>query len=148
MEIVDRVASSLKNVGFEVERKRFDVSTRSSVLAAQALGCTVAEIAKNVVFSGGGTHVIILSGEMKVDTGKLSRLVGSEVELVAPDTVRRSTGYPIGGVPPFPNRSGVRTAPDHSLERFKQVWTAGGAPDVVFRVKTDNLLRTIGAGPL
>jgi prolyl-tRNA editing enzyme YbaK/EbsC (Cys-tRNA(Pro) deacylase) len=144
----ERVASFLRTRGLGAEIREFDSSTRNSLLAAQALHCSVAEIAKSVVFSGRGTYVVIVSGDKKVDTGKLARMVGSEVGLATPEAVRENTGYPIGGVPPFPHNAGVRVIPDISLTRFQFVWAAGGAPNVVFRIATDVMLRVLGVDPV
>jgi prolyl-tRNA editing enzyme YbaK/EbsC (Cys-tRNA(Pro) deacylase) len=144
----ERVASFLRARGLDAEIREFDTSTRNSLLAAQALGCSVAEIAKSVVFSGGGTLVVIVSGDRKVDTGKLAGITGSVVELATPEAVRENTGYPIGGVPPFPHNEGVRVIPDLSLTRFQSVWAAGGVPNVVFKMATDTMLRVLGVDPV
>lgn len=141
----DRVVAFLKSLGTEFEIREFDVSTKNSALAAEALDCTVAEIAKSVVFEGRRTFVVVLSGDRKVEPRKLASVVGSQVTLATPDAVRASTGYPIGGVPPFPHNEGVKVLADLSLARFPSVWAAGGAPNVVFRMGTEELLKTIGS---
>jgi prolyl-tRNA editing enzyme YbaK/EbsC (Cys-tRNA(Pro) deacylase) len=130
-----------------VEVREFDESTRNSELAAQALGCTVPEIAKSVVFVGKSTAVVVISGDKRVDAAKLSKLIGEEVRVARPDEVRERTGFPIGGVPPFPHVEGVEVYPDASLARFQHVWAAGGTPNAVFRIGTSDLLRLVGRGP-
>ena len=144
----DRVATFLRSLGVKFELREFDVSTKNSALAAEALGCSIGEIAKSVVFEGGETIVVVLSGDRRVDPGKLSSLVGSQVNLATPDSVRASTGYPIGGVPPFPHSDHVKVIVDESLTRFPAVWAAGGAPNVVFKMDTAELLRTLRAVPV
>jgi len=144
----DRVASFLKAEGLDAELKEFDTSTKSSSLAAQALGCTVGEIAKSIVFEGAGPIVVILSGDRRVDLRRLAETVGSHVGVATPEFVKATTGYPIGGVPPFPHNDGVRVLPDRSLTRFRSVWTAGGAPNVVFKVSTLQLIKTVGIEPV
>ena len=143
---VDRVKHHLQTLGLEFDFREFDSSTKNSALAARALGCTVAEIAKSVVFVADGAVVVVLSGDKRVDVGRLSALIGRTASVAKPDEVRSLTGYPIGGVPPFPHQEGVRVICDPSLLRFEHVWTAGGAPNVVFRVGTDDLLRRLGGG--
>jgi len=144
----ERVAAFLKSLGCEFELRTFDVSTKNSALAAEALGCSVAEIAKSVVFRNEGTVVVVISGDRRVDSTKLASTVGSRATLAGPDAVRRSTGYPIGGVPPFPHHEGVKVLADRSLTRFRRVWAAGGAPNVVFKMETACLLKTIGSQPV
>lgn len=145
----ERVLNFLHSMGLEAVVRQFDVSTKSSVLAAQALNCTLGEIAKSVVFTGGGrTFVVILSGDRRVDARKLFQVVGESVDLASPEVVRKTTGYPIGGVPPFPHGPGVRVLADLSLMRFSQVWTAGGAPNIVFRISSRDLMGTLGGDPV
>ena len=143
----ERVAEYLSNSGVRFEIREFDESTKNSALAAQVLGCTVPEIAKSVVFVGGSAAVAVLSGDRKVDASKLSRLAGEDLRVARPDEVRDRTGFPIGGVPPFPHVEGVRVYPDSSLMRFQQVWAAAGAPNTVFRIGTSDLVRLVGKGP-
>lgn len=130
-----------------MELREFDESTRSSVLAARALGCSVAQIAKSVVFVGRGTAVVIISGDRKVDPEKLARATGEEMRIATPAEVKERTGFPIGGVPPFPHGEGVLAYPDVSLGRFGQVWAAAGAPNAVFKVGASDLFRHLGRGP-
>ena len=108
---VERVRTHLKSLRLEVEFMEFDASTKSSALAAQALGCSVAEIAKSVVFKGRRTAVVVISGEKRVDPAKLWAHEGAPVAIATPDEVRETTGYPIGGVPPFPHSVDVRVLP-------------------------------------
>jgi prolyl-tRNA editing enzyme YbaK/EbsC (Cys-tRNA(Pro) deacylase) len=141
------VEGYLSESGLNVEIRKFEESTKSSELAARALGCTIAEIAKSVVFVGNGTAVVIISGDKKVDTLKLAKEAGEPMRKATPAEVKERTGYPIGGVPPFPHREGVLVYPDVSLERFREVWAAGGTPNAVFRVSSSDLLRRLGRGP-
>ena len=143
----ERVADFLSRSGVAYELREFGESTRNSSLAAQALGCTVAEIAKSVVFVGKAIAVVIISGDRRVDRGKLSTAVGEEVRVATPEEVRRRTGFPIGGVPPFPHESGVVVFPDASLARFRRVWAAAGTPNAVFSIGPSDLLKLVGRGP-
>jgi prolyl-tRNA editing enzyme YbaK/EbsC (Cys-tRNA(Pro) deacylase) len=142
----ERVAEYLTRSGVRYEVREFDESTKNSPLAAQALGCTVAEIAKSVVFVGGQTAVVVASGDKRVSVPKLSKVIGG-ARMARPDEVREKTGYPIGGVPPFPHREGVVVLPDVSLTRFRSVWAAAGAPNAVFRIDPTDIMRLLGAGP-
>jgi len=140
------VRSYLTGCGLAVDFREFESSTRNSALAAEALGCRVAEIAKSVVFDSDGAVVVVISGDKRVDTRKLSALTGHRAEVASPDYVRSETGYPIGGVPPFPHSEGVRVLCDASLGRFEQVWAAGGAPNVVFKISAGELVGRVGSG--
>ena len=143
----ERVVAYLSSSGVPFEVREFGESTKSSELAAQALRCSVAEIAKSVVFVNKITAVVIISGDRRVDAAKLSKLLGEEVRTAKPDEVRDRTGFPIGGVPPFPHAKEVAVIPDASLSRFRDVWAAGGTPNTVFKIASAELVRLIGRGP-
>lgn len=143
----ERVAEYLLKSGVSYDLRDFDESTKNSALAAQALGCTVAEIAKSVVFLGTRTAVVTISGDKRVDSGKLAQAVGEPLRVATPEEVRRGTGYPVGGVPPFPHSPQILVFPDLSLTRFSEVWAAAGTPNAVFRIASSDLLKLVGRGP-
>jgi len=142
-----RVAEYLSKSGVIFEMRDFGESTKNSALAASSLGCTVAEIAKSVVFVGERTAVVIISGDKRVDPEKLAGVIGGTLRIAKPEEVRERTGYPIGGVPPFPHAQGVDVIPDRSLTRFSHVWAAAGTPNSVFRMGTSELVRLVGTRP-
>lgn len=121
-----------------------DESTRTSQMAADALGCTVAQIAKSIVFTGDAPVVVVISGDKRVDLRKLSEYLGFEVRIADAAAVRRSTGYVIGGVPPFAHDEGVRVLLDGSLQRFDDVWTAAGTPHSVMRIRLGDIRDVVG----
>jgi prolyl-tRNA editing enzyme YbaK/EbsC (Cys-tRNA(Pro) deacylase) len=143
-----RVSDYLSKSGAKYELREFDGSTKNSALAAHALGCGVAEIAKSVVFVGEKTAVVIISGDRRVDGAKLARIVGAELRAARADEVRDRTGFPIGGVPPFPHGEGIVVLADASLTRFGRVWAAAGTPNSVFGIGTQDLFRLLGSKPV
>jgi prolyl-tRNA editing enzyme YbaK/EbsC (Cys-tRNA(Pro) deacylase) len=140
-----KVESYVKEHGLEARIVSFDESTKSSQLAAQVLGCTIAEIAKSIVFRAGDTAVIvILSGDKRVDVKRLQSLLGVRVSSADADAVRDLTGYVIGGVPPFPHDPSVRVLIDSSLKRFERVWASSGTPSSVVLLRVDQLAEVVG----
>ncbi len=129
----------LREKNVEAEIRELSESTRTSKMAAEALGCDIAQIAKSIVFVNGDATVVVISGDKRVDEGKLSRLIGRGVSLADAEAVRRHTGYVIGGVPPFPHEGSVRVLLDSSLKRFEHVWTAAGTPNSVFKIRVEDL---------
>ncbi|MEM2126923.1 MAG: YbaK/EbsC family protein, partial [Candidatus Bathyarchaeia archaeon] len=65
----------------EAEIRELSESTRTSRMAAEALGCDIAQIAKSIVFIDGDATVVVVSGDKRVDEGKLSNLIGRKVYL-------------------------------------------------------------------
>lgn len=141
----EKVKCFLSERGIEVELRELDESTRTSQIAADALGCDVAQIAKSIVFINGSVAVVVISGDKRVDDKKLSKLLGYKISIADADSVRRSTGYVIGGVPPFPHNDDVKVFLDRSIARFDEVWTAAGTPNSVFKVKVETLRSTLTA---
>jgi prolyl-tRNA editing enzyme YbaK/EbsC (Cys-tRNA(Pro) deacylase) len=135
-----RVAAYLEEKGIEARVVTLDESTRTSLLAAEALGCTIAEIAKSIVFRAGEQAVIVvLSGDRRVDAKKVSAHLGVKVGNADADTVKALTGYVIGGVPPFPHDPSVKVILDGSLTRFEKVWAAAGTPNSVMNLTVAQL---------
>jgi prolyl-tRNA editing enzyme YbaK/EbsC (Cys-tRNA(Pro) deacylase) len=90
------------------------------------------------------TTVVVISGDRRVDTGKLGGVVGGPLRAGTPEEVGGTTGYSIGGVPPFPHRNGVRVLLDRSIMEHAQVWAAAGASNAVFRIRSVDLARLVG----
>jgi prolyl-tRNA editing enzyme YbaK/EbsC (Cys-tRNA(Pro) deacylase) len=125
----------------------FDASTRTAAEAAAAIGCSVAEIAKSLVFraeASGRAVLAVVSGVDRVDERKLGALVGERIGRADPDFVRETTGFAIGGVPPLGHASALTTFIDAGLDGFETVWAAAGTPNAVFRVTPADLLRLTG----
>ena len=99
-----RVQEALAAQGFAFDVREFPESTRTSAEAAAAIGCSVAQIAKSLVFRGaesGEATLIIASGANRVDSAKAAALLGEAIGRADADFVRAATGFAIGGVPPL-----------------------------------------------
>jgi len=145
------ILDSVDRVRQFIEHSRIDAlvkvlppqSTKTSALAAQVLGCTMAEIAKTIGFvydQGGQVNpvMVVLSGARKVSLNKLgSHLNIPETTLhkMSAEEVKTYTGYSIGGVPPFPHHPNVQVSADRSLFGFSDVWAAAGSNNTVMKIK-------------
>jgi prolyl-tRNA editing enzyme YbaK/EbsC (Cys-tRNA(Pro) deacylase) len=123
-------------------------STKTSALAANALGCTVAEIAKTIAFvmNSASPTLVVLSGDRRVNSEKLGHSLDTSktyLRKMTADEVKEFTGYSIGGVPPFPHRSGVSVLVDESLFRFGKVWAAAGSSNAVMRISPSILTEAL-----
>lgn len=122
-------------------------STRTAAEAAAAIGCTVAQIAKSLVFRGaqtGAPILVIASGTNRVDPQRLAALAGEPVEKPDADYVRQRTGFVIGGVPPLGHSEPLRTFIDRDLLAFEDIWAAAGTPRAVFRLTPGELVSMTG----
>ena len=144
-----RTAQLLRDAGIEAQVVEFEQPTRTSAEAATAIGCSIAEIAKSIVFRGrtsGLAVVVVASGDNRVGEAKVSVLVDEPLARADADFVRVATGYAIGGVAPIGYSQPVKLLLDRDLRRFATVWAAGGTPYSVFPVTPDQLQRLTGAG--
>ena len=142
----DRVRAALDAVGLNCAIRTLPGSTRTAVEAATAVGCSVAEIAKTLVFRAGDRAVVaIMSGDNRLDPGKLAAALGEEVGRADADFVRAATGFAIGGVPPLGYATPVDVFMDADLFRFGEVWAAAGSPFSVFAIEPDRLRDNCGA---
>jgi prolyl-tRNA editing enzyme YbaK/EbsC (Cys-tRNA(Pro) deacylase) len=140
-----RVAQLLRDAGVAGEIVEFEHPTRTSAEAAAAIGCTVAEIAKSIVFRGaasGEAVIVVASGANRVNEAKVAARVGEALARADADFVREATGYAIGGVAPLGHARPLKLLLDEDLRRFERVWAAGGTPFSVFPL-TPQELRTI-----
>ncbi|MCV2219658.1 YbaK/EbsC family protein [Thauera sp. Sel9] len=130
-----RTQQYLADAGVTTQVVEFEQPTRSSAEAAAAIGCSVAEIAKSVVFRGkesGQAVVVVASGDNRVSEAKVAALVGEKIGRADADFVREATGYAIGGVSPVGHARPVKLLLDTELQRFTRLWAAAGTPFSVF----------------
>jgi len=139
---VERVRQTLRSMGLAAEVMEFSESTRTAAEAAAAIGTTVGQIAKSLVFMAGDEPVLVIaSGANRVDLEKLHRLLGKKIIRPDAETVRRTTGFSIGGVPPVGHRKRLKTLVDEDLLNFTAVYAAAGTPNAVFAVSPRDLIR-------
>lgn len=125
----------------------FEESTRTSADAAAAIGCTVAQIAKSVIFraaESGRPVLVVASGVNRVDEKKIAALLGEKVKSADADFVREKTGYVIGGVPPVAHATPPVTYLDADLAKLGTIWAAVGTPNAVFELTWDDLVTLTG----
>jgi prolyl-tRNA editing enzyme YbaK/EbsC (Cys-tRNA(Pro) deacylase) len=141
-----RVQNALRERGSAIDVILVPDSTRTAAEAAAALGTGVAQIVKSLVFVAEDLPVIVLtSGSERVSVDKVRALVGASVKRADADTVRRLTGYSIGGIPPLAHDTPARILMDSHLYAFDVVWAAAGTPHHVFGIAPQELQRVAGA---
>jgi prolyl-tRNA editing enzyme YbaK/EbsC (Cys-tRNA(Pro) deacylase) len=143
-----RTGELLREAGVDTQVAEFEQTTRTSAEAAAAIGCSVAEIAKSVVFRGrtsGQAIVVVASGNNRVSEAKVAALLGEPLARADAEFVRAATGYAIGGVAPIGHAQPVRLLLDADLQRFARIWAAAGTPFAVFALTPEELHRVTGA---
>ncbi len=139
-----RAALAERNLSVEIVE--FPESTRTAAEAARAVGGTVAQIVKSLVFIADTQPVLVLvSGANRVDLQKLARLTGaSRVEKATAETTRAVTGFSIGGVPPMGHLTPLPVFLDETLLHHSTVYAAAGTPHAVFAIDPHALARVTG----
>ena len=139
-----KVQAALQALGLECQVVELPGSTRTAVEAAQAVGCTVGQIVKSLMFRGkssGRPLLALVSGSNRVDEKKLAALAGEPAEKADADFTREHTGFAIGGVPPLGHVEAIETFIDEDLLQYAEVWAAAGTPHAVFRILPAELAR-------
>ena len=143
---VDRVTAAAREAGLEIGVRRFPEGTRTAEDAARAIGCSVAQIVKSLVFMADGEPVLALvSGANRVDMNRLATATGAtEARRASGDEARTAGGFAIGGVPPFGHPQPLTVLVDRDLLDHDELWAAAGLPDAVFAITPDDLVRASG----
>jgi len=138
-----KVQAALQALGLTLDVVELPDSTRTAQEAAQAIGCTVGQIVKSLIFRTLHSNRPVLveaSGTNRVDEGKLAALLGEPVGKADADFVRQRTGFVIGGVPPVGHADALSTFIDQDLLQYGEVWAAAGTPHAVFKLTPAELV--------
>lgn len=125
---IEKVKEFFKEKGLANRIREFDCSSATVALAAQALGCEEARIAKTLSFHVGDKVVLIVAaGDAKIDNPKYKAKFGTKAKMLAFEEAEPLIGHAVGGVCPFAVNDGVETYLDESLKRFETVFPACGS---------------------
>ena len=149
-EGVQRVAALLQARSHPHAPVMLDDAARTAQHAADALGVSVGQIAKSIVFRrqlDDAAVLVVTSGDQRVDEKKVEALVCGGQRLGRADAafVKLKTGFSIGGVAPLGYGAPVLTLIDASLFRFEELWAAAGHPHAVFKLTPQALAQLTGA---
>jgi Cys-tRNA(Pro) deacylase len=143
-----KVADDARELGLNISIKEYTETTRTAEDAARAIGCTVGQIVKSLVFVIDEQPVMVLiSGPNRLDEKKLAELgkvSRKKIKRADADTVREATGFAIGGVPPFGHKDRLPIYIDRDFWQYDVIWAAAGTPNAVFAIIPDDLARATG----
>mgnify|MGYP006305507257 CR=1 FL=1 len=146
---VKRVRAALEAAGIVPDIRELG-ETRTAEQAAAAVGCTLDQIVKSIIFRGEtGDHALLFltAGGNRVDPAKAAAAAGEPLGKADAALVRAETGFAIGGVAPLGHLTPVRSWFDRRLLDFDEVWAAAGTPRHVFPITPRRLLDLTGAAP-
>jgi len=144
-ESARKVQKELQARGIEAKVLELPDSTRTAVEAAQAIGCTVAQIVKSLVFRGAASGKAILieaSGVNRVNEKAVAEILGEAIVKADADFVREKTGFAIGGIPPLGHATEMGAVLiDEDLLQYGTLWAAAGTPHAVFSLTPAELVK-------
>jgi prolyl-tRNA editing enzyme YbaK/EbsC (Cys-tRNA(Pro) deacylase) len=141
----EKVKEAARELGLDIEITTLEEPTRTVAEAATALGVEPGQIAKSLVFLADGEPVLcVASGAHRVDVDQLALACDCAViEKATPDHVRASTGFAVGGVPPFGH--GLPVLLDEALLEYDVVYAAGGDGNTLFSIDPRKLAEATSA---
>lgn len=142
-EPVERVAAYLREAGAEARLEEFPEGTPTARAAARAVGAETAQIVKSLVFDLGGRYVLALvPGDRRADPRKVAAAAGSSsARIASPEQVLEATGFPAGGVAPFPLPRVEAVFLDQTLLAHDVVWIGAGSENHLVSIAPGELLR-------
>ena len=124
---IERARAHLAKYGLEDRIRELTVSSATVALAAQALCCEPARIAKTLSFENGeGAILVIAAGDARIDNAKFKHRFGMKAHMLSAERVEPLIGHGVGGVCPFGVNAGIPVYLDESLKRFDIVYPAAG----------------------
>lgn len=142
---IERVREYFRSLGVEHKVQEFTVSSATVELAAQALGCEPARIAKTMSFMlDTGAILVVTAGDVKIDNQKYKQRFSKKAKMLSPDEVDEFIGHSIGGVCPFAVNEGVTVYLDESLKRFTTVFPACGSSNSAIELTIPELEKYSG----
>jgi prolyl-tRNA editing enzyme YbaK/EbsC (Cys-tRNA(Pro) deacylase) len=142
----ERVRNALRSTGLDCAIVETPDSARTAIEAAAAVGASVGQIVKSLVFLCDERPVLALvAGDNRLDEARLAALAGGRITRADAAQVRTHTGFSIGGVAPLGSLEPLPVFCDADLLQHDYVWAAAGAPHAVFRVEPQALVEAAGA---
>ena len=144
---VTRVRAALEAAGLPADIRELG-ETRTAEQAAAAVGCTLDQIVKSLIFRGaesGHVRLFLVPGGRRLAPAKAAAAAGEPLGKADAALVRAETGFAIGGVAPVGHIAPVASWMDPRLLDFAQVWAAAGTPRHVFPAAPEALARVAGA---
>lgn len=141
----EKAKAHLEKFGFGDRIRFFEQSSATVELAALALGCEPARIAKSLTFMVNDAPIMILAaGDVKVDNSKYKAEFGVKAKMLTAEQVSELIGHEVGGVCPFSINDGVAVYLDESLKRFDYVYPACGSGNSAVKLSIAELEKCSG----
>ena len=137
---IEKVREYFKKNNMENRIKEFEVSSATVELAAKAVNCEPARIAKTLSFKINEKPIlIVVAGDAKIDNHKYKERYGKKAKMLTHEEVLNLIGHQVGGVCPFAIKDGVEVYLDESLKRFKTIYPDCGSSNSAIELSIEEL---------
>lgn len=138
---IEKVRAFFATRGREGDIREFPVSSATVELAAVAVGCEPARIAKTLSFAvGEGCVLVVCAGDTRIDNARFKAQFHTKAKMLSPEEVVAFTGHAVGGVCPFATENpAVQVWLDVSLRRFHTVYPAAGSSNSAIELTMEEL---------
>ncbi len=145
----DDLQSFIDSKELEAHILQLDAPTPTVPDAAEAVGASVDQIVKSVLFMVEDRPVMTITcGPENVERRVLSNKYGvgkKKVRLANPTQVLNHTGYPVGTVPPFGYPHPLDTLIDPAVLTQDEVYAGGGEHNTLLRIAPQLIVHTTRA---
>ena len=140
----------MDRLGLPYERRAFPTATeKGAASVARALGFREHQMVKTLIFEvdSGERVLVMLGGDQSAISGHLKKAIGSRnIRMASPETVKATTGYEIGSIPPFHwQPDGFRSLLDESLMSEPVLGVGAGQWGEEILISPENLVRACRA---
>lgn len=137
---IEQVRQYFSQYGMEGRIMELDHTSATVQLAAQALQCAPARIAKTLSFLVHGEPILIVAaGDAKISNPDFKHTFTDKAHMIKADQVKDYIGHDVGGVCPFAINEGVKVYLDKSLQRFDYVYPACGSSNSAIKLTLPEL---------
>jgi len=143
----EAVKDYLDKAGVEYGIHIADGPTMTAHAAATRLRVPLETIIKSIVFTtqDDSPMIAIVTGDKRVDTGKLSAIAGAKVRIATAEAAKTFTGFDVGSMPPLGHRNRIAAVIDRKVMSFGKVYGGAGTPDALIEIDPRDIARLTDA---
>lgn len=142
---IEKARAYFEGQGMGERVLEFPVSSATVELAAQAVGCEPARIAKTLSFMVAEKPMLIVTaGDTKINNAAYKAQFHAKAKMLTPEEAVELIGHAVGGVCPFAINDGVTVYLDVSLKRFETVFPACGSSNSAIELTIPELEKHSG----
>lgn len=120
-------------------------------VSSQALGVDEHTVIKTLILEDDERRplIVLMHGDREVSMKTLARLIGRKsVDVCAPKTAQRHSGYLVGGTSPFGTRQAMPVYVERSILALDRIYINGGSRGFLVGISPNDLVRVLNPSPV